>query len=286
VTIPILLLVFASSVLHAGWNYLAKTVPSGLPFVWLCAIVMMSVLLPAVVGYAIIFGLEYTPAIIGALLVTGMLHLVYFLVLQKGYQSGDLSVVYPLARGSGPVFSTLGAVVLLGEQVTMVSLTGLIFVAAGVWLISGAGSADSGKEKRKIGFFYGITTGVLIACYTVWDGYAVKELAIAPIFLEFSSNPIRIVVLAPAAWRKWPEVKAIWRGHWQKIVAISCMAPLGFIFFLYAMKSAPIHLVAPIRELSIVIGVILGAKMLTEGSFRPRLIGALLILGGIVFLAQ
>ena len=127
-TLEIFLLVFLSSVLHAGWNYLAKTIPSGAPFVWLAAAVMTVVLLPWVALYLFWYGFAWTPANLAALALTGLLHLVYFLVLQKGYQVADLSLVYPLARGSGPVFTTIGAVWLLGEQVTLFPVFGLLLI--------------------------------------------------------------------------------------------------------------------------------------------------------------
>ncbi|TNE55024.1 MAG: EamA family transporter [Bacteroidetes bacterium] len=282
----VLLLVLLASVLHASWNYLAKTVPSGAPFVWLTAVVMSILLLPLAAGYVWFYGFVFTPETLAALLLTGILHLVYFLVLQVGYQRSDLSVVYPLARGSGPVFATLGAVLFIGEQVSLQAILGLCLVVSGVLFISGIAQGDADRKKVRTGVAFGLGIGILIASYTVWDGYAVKKLGLAPILLEYSANPIRIVALAPVAWRRWPEVRTIWTEHYLKILAVGIMAPLGYILILYAMKYAPVHLVAPTRELSIVLGVVFGAKLLTEQNFRPRLIGALLIVGGIVFLSQ
>ena len=285
--VEILLLVLVASVLHASWNYLSKTIPSGAPFVWLTAVVMSLVLLPFALAYIWMYGFEFTLVTIGALLLTGTLHLIYFLTLQTGYQRSDLSVVYPLARGSGPVFATLGAVFFIGEEVSLMAVLGLCLVVVGVFLIAGISRTGGGdREKVRLGMIYGLVIGVMIASYTVWDGYAVKELAIAPILLEYSANPIRLVALAPVAWKKWPEVRTIWKEHYGKILIISLIAPLGYILVLYALKFAPIHLVAPTRELSIVLGVIFGAKLLTENNFRPRLVGALLIVAGIVFLSQ
>lgn len=284
-SLPTLLLVLLAAVLHAAWNYLAKTIPSGAPFVWLLAVVMTLLLLPFALGHLLLFGFQCTPLNISALLITGILHLVYFLVLQKGYQTGDLSMVYPLARGSGPVFATIGALLFLGERMSGMAVLGLSLVVAGVLLISGTGKASADPAKRRKSIATGIFTGLLIACYTVFDGYAVKQLAIAPILLEFSSSPIRVLALSPAARRRWPEIRSVWQAHRWKIMAIGVMAPFGFILILYAMKVAPVHLVAPTRELSIVLGVILGAKLLTEENFRQRLAGSLLILAGIVFLS-
>mgnify|MGYP000216873716 CR=1 FL=1 len=284
-TTPVLLLVLFSGFIHAFWNYLAKTIPSGAPFVWLLAAVMSVILLPGVLIYGALYGFGWSAGDVAVLVVTGFLHLIYFLVLQKGYQVSDLSVVYPLARGSGPTFTTIGAVLFLNETVTVWSVTGLATVVAGVLLVAGVAQRTGDAQKRRAGIFYGIGTGVLIAAYTVWDGYAVKNRALAPLFIEYFSHPIRVAVLAPVAWKRWPEVCAIWDAHKWKTMLIGAISPLAFIMVLYAMKTAPVHFVAPVREVSIVFGVIFGAKLLTEENFRPRLIGSLLILAGIVLLS-
>lgn len=280
-----LLLVLFSAVLHAVWNFLAKTIPGGAAFVWLLAAVMSVLLLPLSIAYVVLYGFDWSAVNLGALLLTGVLHLVYFLVLQKGYAVADLSVVYPLARGSGPVFATLGAVLFLHEQLSAYSLAGLSLVVAGVLLISGIGRASKDPKKRRDGLLYGITTGVLIASYTVWDGFSVKSLAIPPLLLESSSHPIRVIALAGVARRRWPEIGQIWREHRWKVLVVALISPLGFLLVLYAMLKAPVHVVAPVRELSIVIGVFLGARLLTEENFLTRLAGAGLILAGIVLLS-
>lgn len=222
--VDILLLVLCAALFHASWNYLAKTIPSGAPFVWLIAVVMLVMWLPVAGAYVYLYGFEWSARNLGVLLISGVLHLVYFVVLQVGYQKADLSVVYPLARGSGPVFASVGAVAFLGEQVGANAVVGLCLVVAGVLLVAGLFSFRREGGVDKTGLSYGLVIGTLIAAYTVWDGYA--------------------------------------------------------------LRVAPVHLVAPTREISIVLGVIFGAKLLTEENFRTRLLGALLIVAGIVFLSQ
>ncbi len=291
--LPILLLVLFSSFLHAGWNYLAKTIPGGGLFVWLLALVMSVILLPVSVVQIWHFGFDWTTINVLALLITGILHTVYFLVLQKGYQEADLSVVYPLARGTGPVFSGIGAYLFLNEQIQYQDILGLVFVGAGALVIGGFSfrqlwqpNATAQKDLRVLkGVFYGMTTGFLISCYTIFDGYCVTTLAIAPVLIEYTAHPIRLLLLLPHARKNKEGVWKIWREHWQKILTIAIVSPFAFILVLYAMKSAPVHAVAPIREFSIVIGVVMGARFLAEEQVKTRLIGALLILTGICLLA-
>lgn len=285
-SLGIFLLVLLSSFLHASWNLLAKTISGGVPFVWLIAVVMSLVLLPFSVAWIWCFGFNCSVANLGALFIASALHLVYFVALQKGYEAADLSVVYPLSRGSGPVFAAMGAVLFLGEQVTLIDAGALGLVVLGVLLISGLGQKSQNAPKRTLGVWYGLGIGFLIACYTLWDGYSVKTLLIAPVLLEYTTHPLRVVALLPLASRRWPEVRELWHQHRWKILSISVMSPVAFILVLYAILATPVHIVAPAREMSIVFGVIYGSRFLTEENFLARLTGSLLILTGIVLLAS
>ncbi|MBI5915616.1 MAG: EamA family transporter [Bacteroidetes bacterium] len=280
----IYLLVFIAAALHAYWNFLAKTIPSGVPFIWLVALCATVVLSPFVAWYGMVHGFPTDWKSLVFLSGTGVLHLIYFWVLQRGYQQADLSVVYPLARGTGPLFATLGAVVFLQEKLSGLAVSGLCAVLAGVVLVAGLTNASWRHDRTRTGIFYGLTTGLLIAGYTVWDGYAVKMLALSPLLVDFVSHPFRVVSLTGNVVGRWPEVRAVWKNYRLKILTISVLSPLGFIMVLYAMQTAPVHFVAPARELSIVFGVLLGGKLLLEENFRARLTGSVLILAGIVML--
>ncbi len=280
----ILVLVLFSSVLHAGWNYLAKTIPGGSVFVWLMACCATVVMTPIVAVWFWFYDFNFTLANVFALFLTGVLHFVYFLMLQKGYDVADLSVVYPLARGSGPVFTTFGAWFFLHEDIALHSLMGLLLVICGVLLIAGIGQSSKDPQKLRLGIAFGLATGFLIGSYTVFDGYAVLHLAISPILVEYFSHPMRVAFLAPVAHRRWREVKKVWADNYWKIIVVSAVSPFAFIIVLYAMRHAPVHIVAPAREMSIVFGVLLGARYLTEEHVKSRLIGALLILVGVFLL--
>ncbi len=277
--------ILIAAALHAYWNFLAKTIPSGAPFVWLVALCSTVILSPLVMWYSLTYGLPTDAKSIGFLAGTAVLHLIYFLTLQQGYQKADLSVVYPLARGTGPLFSTLGAVVFLQEKMNWTGVSGLCLLLTGILLIAGLTNASWKNSRNKTGILYGLVIGLMIAAYTVWDGYAVKVLVLSPILIEYFSHPFRVLALTKNAVRQWPEVRSLWRNHLPKVLAISTLGPIGFILVLYAMQTAPIHFVAPARELSIVFGVLLGGKLLSEAHYKTRLAGAFLMLIGIVCLA-
>jgi drug/metabolite transporter (DMT)-like permease len=105
---------------------------------------------------------------------SGFIHVGYFVLLLRGYRAADLSLVYPIARGTGPLLAAAGAMLLLGERPTALSVTGTLLIASGVLVIAGR---PAGLTPRKLGpgVFYGLATGVSIAAYTLWDGWSVKR---------------------------------------------------------------------------------------------------------------
>ena len=121
-----------------------------------------------------------------SLAATSVLHLLYSLSLQRGYRVSDLSVVYPIARGTGPLLSFVGAAVLLGETpTTHRSLGRCSSSAASCWLPAWSVTHERAPGR---GVFYGLLTGALIAAYTFNDGWAVKVLLISPFVIDFTGN--------------------------------------------------------------------------------------------------
>jgi drug/metabolite transporter (DMT)-like permease len=205
------------------------------------------------------------------------------LVLQAGYRASDLSLVYPLARGSGPLLSFAGAVLFLGERLTWLAALGLACVVAGILLV--AGLIRQPHRAPRAGVFYGLLTGAFIACYTLNDGWAVKELGITPIFIDFTGNLVRIVVLTPFALRAGSTIREEVGRYGAAAAVVSVLGPVGYILVLYAMRMAPISHVAPARELATLLGAYFGSRLLREGAAPERLVGAALIVAGVISLA-
>jgi drug/metabolite transporter (DMT)-like permease len=219
-----------------------------------------------------------------ALAATSVLHLLYSLSLQTGYRHSDLSVVYPIARGTGPMLSFIGAALLLGEVPTAQSIAGLVLIVGGILLV--AGIVGHHRRAPRIGVFYGLLTGALIAAYTLNDGWAVKVLLISPFLIDFTGNLFRMVVLAPRAWRDRASVALEARVYRKPIIIVSVLGPLGYILVLFAMRMAPISHVAPARELSTLVGAWFGSRLLREDSGPWRIAGAALIVAGVIALAM
>lgn len=278
-----LLLVLAAAFCHAGWNFLLKRINGGPELVWLFSSITAVLYLPAAIWVVLHERPEFSATTLVLMAGSVALHLGYFLLLQRGYRHGDLSVVYPTARATGPLLSTVFAVAVLGEQIGLQAATGGAAIIVGVLGLTGGIGRSSGAALASLGF--GLAAGTLIAGYTVWDAYAVSVAMVPPILLDYVSSIGRTVVLAPLAWRRADRVVALWREQRARVIAVAALNPLAYILVLYAMTFTPVIYVAPTREVSVLISVLLGAYLLGEGELRRRLIWAVLIVAGVALLA-
>jgi drug/metabolite transporter (DMT)-like permease len=291
-TLYALALVLAAGLFHAIWNLLAKRAGGGgASFVWLCTI--LSAVLYAPVAAAAVFLLGQTRmGALGLVFVfgTAVLHTGYFLSLQKGYSVGDLSVVYPLARGTGPLLASFAAVALFGERPGLVAVLGILLIGGGVYTLTwepGGDRRGSPQEKRdkRLGVLYGLLTGAFIAAYTLWDKQAVSGLALSPVLYYWAGLSVQAVLLAPLALRVRGEVPQAWRSYRTEVFGVAVLSPLSYLLVLYALASAPVSHVAPVREVGILIGVALGGGLLGEGGAPRKLLAAGAIVVGVVALA-
>lgn len=280
-------LVVAGALCHALWNYFAKKASGGLPFVWLFGLVSLVVAAP--------FGLfswftnahQLTVQAWIAIMGSAIVHVVYSLVLQKGYREGEFSVVYPLARGTGPLFAVFGAIVVLNESPSFLGWLGIFAVLTGIALMAGAARVSFlATPKARAGVVWGTLTGLTIAAYTVIDGWAVKTLGVAPVLYYALGLAIRSILLAPLALGDDQGLKAQWRLNSRYIVAVGLFSPLSYTLVLFAMTMAPLSYIAPVRELSMLVGVLFGARLLRETFVPSRIVGTACMVAGIVMLAR
>lgn len=255
-------------------------------FVWVFGSVTVVAWLPVIL---IAVSLDSVPTgwlAWGLILASGVFHLIYSVLLQVGYQKGDLSVVYPVARGTGPLLSAVIAILLLNEPLTVKGMGAIALIVLGIFCIAGGKKLLLVSElKVRLGLYFGAATGAFIACYTVIDGYAVKVAMISPILLDYMGNVLRWAFMTPHAIQKRVEVRRIVQEKWRYALAIGIIAPLPYVLVLYAMQEALVSQVAAARELSMVVAAWLGIKLLNEGQLALRLLGSLLIVGGVVLLA-
>jgi drug/metabolite transporter (DMT)-like permease len=278
-----LLAVLLAAFTHASWNLVAKTAARSAHFVWLYS--MASVVLWAGPAIWVLVHAHWQPGPLPWLALGGtvLLHLAYSLALQAGYRAGDLSLVYPIARGTGPLLSFAGAALLLGERPGLIPVLGVLLVVGGIALV-----ADLGRTRQyspRAGIVWGLLTGTCIASYTLNDGWAVKYLAISPILVDYSSNLFRAIVLAPRAINSRTQIFQEIREFGRAAVVVGVLGPLGYILVLWAMTIAPISHVAPARELATLVGAYFGSRLLKEPVSWGRVAGALSIVLGVICLA-
>ena len=278
-----LLAVLLAACTHASWNLVAKTAARSRHFVWLYS--MASLLIWTAPAIWVLAHTHWHPGPQPwlALVATALLHLAYSLALQSGYRAGDLSLVYPIARGTGPLLSFAGAALLLGERPGWIPLIGVLLVASGIALV-----AELWRPRRqspRAGILWGLLTGACIASYTLNDGWAVKYLAISPILVDFTGNLFRAIVLARPALTNVAQMRQEVREFGRAALVVGALGPLGYILVLWAMTMAPISHVAPARELATLVGTYFGSRLLKERIGWSRVAGALCIVLGVICLA-
>ena len=275
--------VLLAALTHATWNYFAKRAAGSRHFVWLYSVGSLALYAPVVVWIVIFHRPVFTSTHWAALLATGVLHLTYSLLLQAGYRISDLSLIYPIARGTGPLLAFVAATVFLHEPANALSVVGVLLIVTGILLVSGL--TGSPHKAPRAGVAFGLIIGVFIAAYTINDGWAVKALFISPFIIDFAGNLFRTLVLAPLALRDRAALAREAREYRLPVAVVSVLGPLGYILVLFAMQVAPIGHVAPARELATLVGSYFGVKLLKERMTPQRVIGAVLIVAGVIGLA-
>ena len=215
--------VLLAALCHAAWNLQAKRAAAARHFVWLYSVASLVVWTPLVL-VVLVRQLPHLGTVqCVALAGTAVLHLLYSLSLQAGYRAADLSIVYPLARGSGPLFSFAGAVLLFGERPGPLAILGLLLIIAG--LVANLHRAL--RRSALPGLMWGTVTGACIASYTLNDGWAVKVLAISPFLIDFAGNCFRVLVLSPRALAARVELLREWRAYRLPVLTVATHQPRG-----------------------------------------------------------
>lgn len=274
-------MVLVAAVAHAIWNTVSKYKRGDtVVFVW--AYTLASALLCVPIG-AVLVATGAQPAgwqlAVGGL-VSALMHVAYSLTLQTGYDLSDLSVVYPIARGTGPVLTMLAAILLLGERPGRTAVLGALLIVAGIAVVTG-NPLRSHPQHPLRGAGWGAATGVMIAGYTLWDSYCVTSLRLAPMSYFAGALLAQTLLLTPGAIRRRDRLRLTIRANAFVIVIVAVLSPLAYVLVLTAMRTAPVALVAPVRESSIVVGSLLAWRLFHEDHLARRLTGATIVLAGI-----
>lgn len=270
----VFLAVLAAAVMHAAWNVLVKLRLDRFLSLFLIQSLM------GVMGIAMLLVFAFPSA--GSLpfaLASGILHTGYNIFLARSYRTGDLSQVYPIARGSAPLLTLFISWFAANEAVSAIALFGIGCLVGGIWLISLFG----GRKALKLDgltLFFALGTSVFIAAYTVVDGlggrvsgspsgYAALVFLLDAMFL-FAYG------VARRGWRILADVAPYWKSG----VAGAVLSASAYWIVIWAMSKAPIASVAALRETSILFVMVMSMKVLRETVTASRIAGALFIVAG------
>jgi drug/metabolite transporter (DMT)-like permease len=280
-----LTLVLTAAFCHAGWNFaLKKAHGDGLSFFALLGV--FEILVWAGPVMLLLPSLDrFNPNWLIAMLGSAIVHVAYFWLLLRAYKTADLSLAYPLARATGPLLSVLAAVFILSEAPTPQGLAGAFMIIAGsIWIgLTGSKATAMGPAQLK-GIGFALLCGLMIAIYTVWDQQSVTAVGVPIMLFYWGSIVMRVLLTAPSLWIHRRQIHQWVRTDLRVYLVVAVLSPMAYMLVLWAMTIAPLSLVAPAREISILLGVIAGAKLLREGQMLARLGAAALMLAGIVIL--
>lgn len=285
----ILLLVFLAAILHAAWNLASKFVSgdSG-DFVFSHRLVAAVLYAPWVFYILVDSYDKYLDIwVISFIGLSSILRLVYSICLQHGYKIADLSVVYPTARGAGVLLAALGAFFILDEAVTAAVVFGISLVVLGIFLLgfhSGSGAAVRNLLAR--GGQWGLLIGLFVGIYTISDAYSVKSLRVDPVVLYWLTATTGTVILSPRSFSRSSQLVSFIRANWIPVFIVGMLSPLSYILILYAYGlGGNVSVVAPLRESSLIIGVLAGFFVLKETPSVAKVSGCLSIVAGAALLA-
>ena len=285
-TVVALALVLFSAFVHASWNFLLKKSGGGAGLITAANVGSLVAYAPLAAALAWYSGYRVEPVHLVLMFGSGMIHTAYFLLLDRAYRSGgDLSIVYPLARSTGPLLTVGVAIFLLGERPSAIAIGGAILIGASALLLAGNPFAWHKSEARHaVGF--ALLTGCVIAAYTIFDKASVATWLIPPLIYDWGCNAFRVCVLVPSTRTRAPgAISKAWQERRAAVIAIALLSPLSYILVLTAMVFTPVSLVAPAREVSILFAALMGAHFLREGDLARRVVAALGMVLGISGLA-
>jgi drug/metabolite transporter (DMT)-like permease len=276
-TVPplVLALVLCAAVLHASWNALLK---SGLDRLW--SITLMCALAAVASGVAVFFLPAPALASWGCVALSAALQIGYCLFLVRAYAKGELSQVYPIARGAAPLLVAIGAAVFAGERLAAPAWAGLALISGGIVALSLGKDRLDGRATRDA-----LITGVFIAAYMVTDGLGVRLSGHAFSYVAWMTlaqgAPMPLVYLALR--RRFPPLRL--DPETLKALGGGVMGLVAYSVVVWAMSLAPMAKVSGLRETAILFAAIIGALFLKERFTLRRGLCAIAITAGALLLA-
>jgi drug/metabolite transporter (DMT)-like permease len=279
-------IVLIAALLHASWNYLAKNSRNKIAFIW-WAILFSTILFFPMFIY-------YWPAVTissvgwACIVATGILHAFYFWFMGGAYERGDLSLVYPLSRGSGPLFVPILAVILMHEQLSFLGVIGITLVIVGIYVIhlrffSIQSLLEPIRSMRGSASLWALCTGGTIAGYSLVDKIGVT-IVYPPVYI-YLMFVISLLLLSPYVLAKERlTLTKEWQINKVPILIVGFLDLFAYMMILFALRISKVSYVAAAREVSIVFSVLIGIMLLKEKNAPQKLAGAILITLGVILI--
>lgn len=284
-----LLLVMCSGLAHAVWNLFTKSSKDKAVFLWCIFMPSTVLLLPVLVGE--MSPKAYSPGVLGMLACSAALQAFYAWLLSQTYKRGDLSQVYPVMRGAPTLMIPLVGACFLGERLTLWGWGGIALMLAGFAVMGQGGSAGlrSGTGPKEASSLWtnpvvmALGVGLTITCYTLVDKWNLQHMT--PVSLLEVTNIGFVLGLTPAVSRHGRQVKNFFASSWRSILLGAVLSPGSYLLFLFAIRHVQVAPIAPLREVGIVFGTVLGLTLLKEGFPARRLAASSIVLSGILLIA-
>ncbi|MEP4195498.1 MAG: DMT family transporter [Aliishimia sp.] len=274
-SLSIILVILSAAMLHAVWNTIVKTAADQTTTLGLVA---FGHVLPGAVMIALL-PLPSAESFLYVAIST-IVHFGYFYMLGRAYQHGDLSVVYPIARGVVPALVSLWAFLLLGEVLPPMVWIGIGLIITGI-LLSNWKALRSGIGMPALALSLG--TGLCISIYSLVDGVGVRLSGNTLSYWAWGAF-LHIFIAVFCGWRKRDTLTKLPISIWALGIAGGMVSMTAYGLILYAKNFAPLGVVSALRETSVIFATLIGFLVLKEGNWKRRLSAAVLMACGIAMI--
>jgi drug/metabolite transporter (DMT)-like permease len=267
-------IVLTAAVFHASWNAVVKS--SGDRLISMSIILGMG----AVLSLPAVFFLPFPDAAAWPYITASViLHVPYNFMLARAYSHGDLSHIYPIARGSAPLYVALFAALFFGEVLNTGETIAILTICGGILSLAVVG------QRHAVGFkplLYALFIGFLIGLYTVADGAGVRQTEISFSYIAWLFLIQGVIIIGLTVWRRWGTVRVNTRKVWKASVTGGIVGNLAYAMVIWAMSLTPMAHVSSLRETSVIVAALIGTRLLGETGGRWRVVAAGVVAFGIV----
>lgn len=279
-------IVLFAALFHAGWNYLTKKSLEKIVFVWCFLLVTLVLYLPMVIYFwpQTSLSAKGVSCIIGS----ALLHALYFWTLSKAYEGGDLSLVYPIARGSMPLFVTVLAVLLINEKLSVLGISGITLVVLGIYVIhlrsfAGRSFLEPFQALHGGASLWALSTGGSNGIGSLVDKVGVGSVY-PPVYIYLMFTGVWLLLAPYILIKKRAELKLEWQVNRNSILAVGFLVTFTYTMILFAMRMSPVSYVVAVRNVSILFSAFFGIHWLKEKHAAQKIAGAILIMAGVIII--